>query len=78
MLQLQVDRAAVGVTVRLIVVAAVTVELREGQQTNSGCAPFVFATDTGTAAHDNAATTTDVRHDGGITATADSIHDRGT
>jgi len=78
MLQLQVDRAAVGVTVRLIVVAAVTVELREGQQTDSGCAPFVFATDTGTAAHDNAATTTDVRHDCGITATADSIHDRGT
>jgi len=78
MLQLQVDRAAVGVTVRLIVVAAVTVELSEGQQTDSGCAPFVFATDTGTVAHNNATTTTNIRHNGGITATADSIYDYGT
>jgi len=79
MLQLQVDRAAVSVTVRLIVVAAVTVELRESQQTNSGCAPFIFATDIDTtAAHDNAATIIDVRHDGGITATAGGIHHNGT
>lgn len=73
-LQLQVDRAAVGVTVRwLIVVAAVTAELREGQQTDSGCTPLVFAIDTGgtethtaaAAAHDNSGTTTDVHLGGG-------------
>lgn len=54
--QLHVDRATI-VCAAVRLVAAVTVKLREGQQTDSGGAHLVvFATDTDTA--DNNATTT--------------------